>query len=64
MQADVIAKEMKNVQVTFDPLEDGAQPPNGYQFVHCHMIFDVKMEDFRQKAWLVTGGHMTECQLL
>ena len=31
-----------------------------YQFVHCHMIFDVKMEDFRQKARLVAGGHMTE----
>ncbi len=43
--ADAITKEMKNVQVAFDPLEDGAQPPNGYQFVRCHMIFDVKMEE-------------------
>ena len=25
-----------------------------------HMIFDVKMEDFRRKARLVAGGHMTE----
>ena len=25
----------------------------------CHVIFDVKMEDFRQKARLVAGGHMT-----
>jgi hypothetical protein len=24
------------------------------------MIFDVKMEDFRQKARLVAGGHLTE----
>ena len=24
------------------------------------MIFDVKMEDFRQKARLVTGGHVTK----
>ena len=24
------------------------------------MIFDVKMEDFRRKAHLVAGGHMTE----
>ena len=24
------------------------------------MIFDVKMEDFRRKARLVAGGHMTE----
>ena len=26
----------------------------------CHMIFDVKMEDFRRKARLVAGGHMTK----
>ncbi len=30
MWADAIAKEMKNVQVAFDPLEAGVQPPNGY----------------------------------
>ena len=23
------------------------------------MIFDIKMEDFQQKAWLAAGGHMT-----
>jgi hypothetical protein len=32
----------------------------GYQKIPCHMIFDVKMEDFRQKARLVAGGHLTE----
>ena len=26
------------------------------------MIFDVKMEDFRRKAMLVAGGHVTEPQ--
>ncbi len=46
MWADAIAKEMKNVRVAFDPLENGVQPPSGYQFVRCHIIFDVKMEDF------------------
>ena len=24
------------------------------------MIFDIKQEDFRCKAWLVAGGHTTE----
>ena len=24
------------------------------------MVFDIKMEDFKQKARLVAGGHMTE----
>ena len=28
--------------------------------VRCHMIFDVKMEDFRRKARFVAGGHMTK----
>ena len=45
--ADAIAKEMKNVRVAFNILPDGEDPPPGYQFVRCHMIFDVKMEDFR-----------------
>ncbi len=58
MWANAIAKEMKNVQVAFDPLEDGMQQLNGYQFVRCHMIFDVKMEDFSWKAPLVAGGYM------
>jgi len=33
----------------------------GYQFVKCHMIFDVKMGGgFRRKARMVADGHMTE----
>ena len=58
--ADAIAKEMKDVRVAFDILPDGDRIPQGFQFVKCHMIFDVKMEDFRRKARLVAGGHMTE----
>ena len=58
--ADAIAKEMENVRVAFNVLPDGEDPPPGYQFVRCHMIFDIKMEDFRRKARLVAGGHMTD----
>ena len=58
--ADAIEKEMKNVRVAFRILEDGSLPPEDHQFVRCHMIFDVKMEDFRRKARLVAGGHMTK----
>jgi len=57
--ADAIAKEMKNVRVAFNILPVGEDPPPGYQFVRCHMIFDVKIKDFRRKAILVAGGHMT-----
>eukprot|EP00804_Cyclotella_cryptica_P004620 CCRYP_006942-RA/>CCRYP_006942-RA protein AED:0.23 eAED:0.23 QI:0/-1/0/1/-1/1/1/0/675 len=43
---DAIEKEMTNVRVAFDILADGEAPPPDHQFIHCHMKFDVKMEDF------------------
>ena len=56
---DAIAKEMKNVRVAFEPLEDGKDVPIGHKFMQCHIVFDVKMEaNFRRKARLVAGGHM------
>jgi hypothetical protein len=36
----------------------GGVTPNGYKKIRCHMIYDVK-HDGRQKARLVTGGHLT-----
>ncbi len=57
---DAIEKEMKNVRVAFDVLSDGVAPPADHQYILCHMIFDVKMEDFRCKTRLVAGGHMTK----
>ncbi len=44
--ADAIAKEMKEVPIAFKILPDGCSAPIGYQKIPCHMIFDVKMEDF------------------
>ncbi len=44
--ADAIAKEMKEVCIAFNILPDGRSVPIGYQKIPCHMIFDVKMEDF------------------
>jgi hypothetical protein len=58
--ADAIAKEMKEVCIAFNILPDGHSVPIGYQKIPCHMIFDVKLEDFRQKARLVAGGHRTK----
>ena len=46
--------------MAFQDLDDSEPIPIGYKFVLCHMIFDVKMEDFHRKARLVAGGHMTE----
>ena len=60
MWADAIAKEMRDVRVAFSILPDGQSAPVGYQRIPRHMIFDIKMEDFRRIARLVAGGHMTK----
>ena len=59
---DAICKEMRNVQPALEVFQGTKdQLPIGYQFMKCHMIFDVKLgENFRRKARLVAGGHMTE----
>ena len=53
---------MRNVRPDFEVFEGTKdQLPVGYQFMKCHMIFDIKFEEnFRRKAWLVAGGHMTK----
>ena len=58
---DAICKETKNVRIAFGEFEgDKEDILPGYQFVNCHMIFDIKMgEGFRRKACMVAGGHMT-----
>ena len=59
---DAICKEIRSVRSAFDVFEGTKdQLPVGYQFMKCHMIFDVKFgENFRRKVQLVEGGHMTE----
>ena len=57
---DAISKEMDNVRVAFKVLLDEKSIPIGHPFLQCHMVFDVKMEDFRCKARLVAGGHITK----
>jgi hypothetical protein len=57
---DAIVKEMKEVCIAFNILPDGHSANIEYQKIPCHMIFDVKMEDLRQKARLVAGGHWTK----
>ena len=57
---DSIAKEMNNVRVAFQILDENEEVPIGYKFICCHMIFDIKMEDFRRKSRRVAGSHMTD----
>ena len=51
---------MKDICAAFKILLDGQSAPIGSQKIPCHMIFDIKMEDFRRKARLAAGGHMTK----
>jgi hypothetical protein len=56
---DAISKEINNVRIVFKVLNGEDDIPPTYQEIRCHVIFDVKMEDFRRKAWFVAGGHTT-----
>ena len=59
---EAICKEMKNVRPAFEVFKGKQHDiPPGFQQIHCHMIFDVKIgENFHWKAQFVAGGHTTE----
>jgi hypothetical protein len=57
---DAVSKEMNNVRIEFQILNGEKSFPPTYQEIRCHMIFDVKMEDFRHKAHFCAGGHITD----
>ena len=57
--ADEIETEIKNVKAAFKILNDGEMAPRDHQFVKFHVIFYIKMENFRRTVKLVSGGHMT-----
>ena len=62
-----IKKEMKNVRIAFEKIEDvtveqmkGGKVKPGYSFCDTHMVFDIKMDGlFTRKARLVADGHRT-----
>ena len=42
---------MYNVSIAFDLIDGEVNELEGYQFVKCHIIFDIKMgKNFRRKA--------------
>jgi hypothetical protein len=54
---DAARKEIKNVIIAFKIINGEESFTPTYQEIRCHMIFDVKMEDFRLKTSFVAGGH-------
>ena len=51
-----IEKEIGNVKVAFQLMEEGEKLPVGSKEIPYHIIFDVKL-DLTRKARLVAGGH-------
>ena len=51
----------EKVRIDFDIYEGNMEElPPGYQYVSCHIIFDVNIgENFRHKALILEGGHKT-----
>ena len=52
-------KKNKENSHPFEALQDGIISHPDHQFMCCSIIFDVKMEDFCHKFWLIGRGHMT-----
>jgi hypothetical protein len=51
---DAVALEISAVRVTFKLLNRDEEPPIGFQYVDCHLIFDVKLDGFlERRAWLL-----------
>ena len=55
-----IQEEMNNVRIAFRILDDDTKIPIGYQYMSCHIVFDVKFDGFKFKSRMVAGGHMVE----
>ena len=45
-----IQKEMENMKITFQTILEGKKPHNWFLYVNCHMVFDIKVEDFLRKT--------------
>ena len=59
----VISKYINAVMIAFELLNEGENPPPTYQEIRCHMIFDIKIEDFRKKSRYVSAGRATVAPL-
>ena len=55
---DALAKEMTEVGIAFEVLNDGQHAPVGWRKTTGHLVWDVKM-DFTRKARWVLDGHKT-----
>ena len=52
---DALKKEMHNVGIAFEILEDGVKAPAGWDKVTGHLVWDVKMDFTRKARWVLDG---------
>ena len=50
---------MSKVRIVFDVRPICAKPPVGCNYIGVHMVFDIKMTDFKYKARMVGNGNET-----
>ena len=55
---DKINREMENLKVTFDVMEDGTKIPVGHSKTSGYLVFDVSMKLERKARW-VNDEHRT-----
>ena len=60
---DAIYKEMKQVLVGFEILDDKQEPPIGWTKSSGHIVFDVKMDFTRRARWVKDGLKTPEPEL-
>ena len=55
-----IDKEMTNVGVAFQVLDEGEKPPPGWSKASGHIVFDVKMDFMRKARWVLDGHRQSD----
>ena len=55
-----IGKEMTNVGVEFQVLEEGEKAPPGWYKARRHIMFDIKMDFTRKARWVLDGHHQSD----
>ena len=57
---DALKKEMYNVRVAFEILDEGVHAPHGWKQVTRHLVWDVKMDFTRKARWVLDGHKMPD----
>jgi hypothetical protein len=57
--ARALKKEIANVGIAFEVLDNGKDPPPGWSKTSGHLVFDIKMSLERKARWVLDHGHLT-----